>query len=178
LVRELSTEIKIPTIPDSFPELKHLSEVQLTRLLRDEVAVQAMVDTIASVESMKSLLDQLRATNLHEATATMAQEEELSRLYSEVTTLQEGLRADTARYQSTLSEAVSKHSTTPAACLQLLRTRTGELKKASDGVALRIQAGDRDVKELLSLLAEYEGIRTKYHTLCAIAKLTNTPSYT
>lgn len=43
--RPISTEIKIPAIPDSFPELKNLSENQLERLLNDEIALQVRIGT-------------------------------------------------------------------------------------------------------------------------------------
>jgi hypothetical protein len=44
--RPNSTEIKIPAIPDSFPELKNLSENQLERLLNDEIALQVRIRTL------------------------------------------------------------------------------------------------------------------------------------
>jgi hypothetical protein len=44
--RPNSTEIKIPPIPDSFPELKNLSENQLERLLNDEMALQVNIRTL------------------------------------------------------------------------------------------------------------------------------------
>jgi hypothetical protein len=44
--RPNSIEIKIPPIPESFPELKNLSENQLKRLLNDEMALQVSVITL------------------------------------------------------------------------------------------------------------------------------------
>jgi len=142
-------------------------------LAQDDAAVDAMVTSIASVESMASLLDQLRATNLREATATLRREEELSRLHAEATELQQTLRDRTARYRARVDELSERFTATPAACLQQLRARSEEAKKASEGVAnalLHRAAEAHDAKELLALLADYQSSRTQFHTLAETNK--------
>lgn len=53
--RPNSTEIKIPAIPDSFPELKNLSENQLERLLGDEIALQVRLCILSIVEILADI---------------------------------------------------------------------------------------------------------------------------
>jgi len=167
-------EIKVPPIPDAFPELlRPLTEKQLARLAQDDAAGGAMVASIGSVASMASLLDRLRATNLREATGTLRREAELSRLHTEVTELQQMLRDGAARHRARVDELSKRHSATPAACLQQLQSRSDEAKKASDGLAnalLHRASTANDAKEMLALLAKYQSSRMQYHTLAATEK--------
>lgn len=60
---EARSPIPIPDIPLQFPELEKLTDVQLNRLLTDEVALLAQANSVDSVGTTKSLRDQLRQAN-------------------------------------------------------------------------------------------------------------------
>ena len=174
----------MPAIPDAFPELfRPLSDNELARLVEDDAAIDAMITSITSVESMASLLESLRSSNLREATATLRREEELSRLHAEAAGLQHALRNGTTQHRARVAELSERHAATPAACLQELRARCDAAKKASEGVAnaLLHRAADadaNDAKALLTLLAEYQRRRTEFHTLTATAQaLSSQPSH-
>ena len=60
--------IPIPDIPLQFPELDKLTDIQLNRLLTDEVALLAQANNVDSVGTTTSLRDQLRIANHERAT--------------------------------------------------------------------------------------------------------------
>jgi hypothetical protein len=60
--------LALPEIPRSFPELDSLTDVQLERLLHDDVALEAHVEThVASVQTMRSMIEELRTSNAEAA---------------------------------------------------------------------------------------------------------------
>lgn len=60
-------QMALPDIPTQFPELEQLTDVQLERLLRDTVALDAHIAAMDSVQAMESLRDMQRETNAHAA---------------------------------------------------------------------------------------------------------------
>lgn len=56
-------QMALPDIPSHFPELDKLTEVQLERLLKDSVALEAHIASMDSVQAMESLRDMQRETN-------------------------------------------------------------------------------------------------------------------
>lgn len=64
--------IALPDIPRSFPELEGMTDAQLEKMLRDDAAVAEHVDKhTASVEMMRSMIDDLRQSNADAATANV-----------------------------------------------------------------------------------------------------------
>ena len=74
-----SPVIPLPEVPASFPELEKLSDIQLERFLSDPIAIEAHLNSIASVESMRSLRDQVRQSNFDLASKTVLK---VSSIYS------------------------------------------------------------------------------------------------
>lgn len=64
-------QMALPDIPQHFPELDELTEVQLERLLKDSVALDAHIAAMDSVQAMESLRDMQRETNTQTATKNL-----------------------------------------------------------------------------------------------------------
>jgi hypothetical protein len=86
-------QMALPDIPTHFPELDKLTEVQLERLLKDSVALDAHIAVMDSVYAMESLRDMQRETNSQSASKNLVLGEEVAQLYEQAESLQAEIRS-------------------------------------------------------------------------------------
>jgi hypothetical protein len=65
---EFMTPIAIPDVPASFPELEKLTDIQLERLLNDDVALTFQASKVDSISIVTTIRDQLHQANHERAT--------------------------------------------------------------------------------------------------------------
>ena len=82
------TPITMPDVPTVFPELEKLTDIQLERLLTDEIALQAALNKMSSVESIQQVCDQMRDSNNDRAARNLVLEGDITLLQKRATELQ------------------------------------------------------------------------------------------
>lgn len=91
----------IPAIPVTFSELQDLSTEQLSRLLDDESARQALLLGMASVVQMKDLRTDVRKGNVETARLTIEKQDDASVLRNEGEKMKTELKALQTSYEGT-----------------------------------------------------------------------------
>eukprot|EP01034_Spumella_vulgaris_P031015 gene31015-38333_t len=105
--RGQSQHITMPEVPNVFPELDKLTDAQLERILSDDMAFRANLNTIMPLDSIRSLRDQMRVTNSENASKNLMLGEDISTYQSQAEALQAQFNIASTQYTQKLTE-VSK----------------------------------------------------------------------
>lgn len=97
--RQPKEQTPIPGIPTKFDELQDMTTAQLSRLLDDDVARQALLQGMPSVVGMKELRTEVRKGNVKTAQATLAKQDEARVLREEAERLQLTLKELQTSYE-------------------------------------------------------------------------------
>ena len=65
--QSVGRKTSVPNIPTSFDELDGMTELQLEKLSKDEIALKSHVSTMSMVTSMREIRDELRTSNYNDA---------------------------------------------------------------------------------------------------------------
>lgn len=87
------TPITMPEVPLTFPELDKLTDTQLERLLNDDVALDATLSKISSVDAIQQLCDQMRESNNDHAARNLILEGDITMLQKRANELHDELMA-------------------------------------------------------------------------------------
>eukprot|EP01039_Chlorochromonas_danica_P000725 gene725-787_t len=159
------TPLALPSIPSSFPELEKMTDLQLERLLRDEVALMAHVNTnVESVKAMYSMIDELRQSNEEVASANVLMNDELQDLKKRISEQQSVLLKSVEDYKQTFELFQRQMTSKPEEILQEVRVKCNQLDQESEEIGRKLTAGEID---LPSFLQTYLDARTKYHILAS-----------
>ena len=93
-----------PPLPTAFENLQQLSEAQLERLLHDDVSIQASLQSLAEVASLREYRDGLRKKNHEMAARTLQRHDDFERAHSEVLEAQRELQSLATQYAAKLGE--------------------------------------------------------------------------
>mmetsp|Transcript_30100 Transcript_30100/g.66623 ORF Transcript_30100/g.66623 Transcript_30100/m.66623 type:complete len:367 (-) Transcript_30100:107-1207(-) len=156
--------ISMPSLPSSFPELETLTVTQLERLLSDEVSLEAQLSKVESINSMQTLIDQIKASNEEKARKTLKLEADVHAARRTAEAQQAELQQAIHAYSNQLSKAHSKHSVTRQEVDKELKKTKRELDDSSEIVGRSFVAGDLDLN---SFTSDYLEKRQSYHELAA-----------
>eukprot|EP01031_Cornospumella_fuschlensis_P033865 gene33865-40974_t len=160
---ESSSSIAMPEIPRHFPELENMTVMQLQRLLKDPVALEAHADRhVAALDMMRSMLEDLRKDNLSQATHNVLLQDELLLLRSHAIETKRSLQRAHDDYLLEHTQYVQHLNGQPEKVLASVREQQVLSEKVSEQVSEKFLAGQMD---LHSFLQSYMEERTKYHTL-------------
>lgn len=123
--RQLKDHTPIPAIPTKFNELEGLTTQQLSRLLEDDIARQALLLEMTSVAGMKDLKTEVCKGNVETARSIISKQESARTLRAEGERMRQELMALQASYEggSTYFDPQDRNSRI-FAWLQLLCTST------------------------------------------------------
>lgn len=155
----LDFHAELPEIPNAFPELRELSEVQLERLLQDSEALHAHMLSQARIDHLLSLQDDIRQSNMQQCLATMAMEQEYSANYDEYSAMQTRLKSGLKDYKERLATVSKKCSLTKTDFKKKVDKKMDRMDDESDKLLARFSAED----SLQDFLAEYVKARTDFH---------------
>jgi ESCRT-I complex subunit VPS37 len=144
------------SIPSSFPELSHKSAAELQHLLSDESAFQQFFDTLAAVQTMKGVRDDLARANEELARRNIAVEAEIEQLSRKVGQSGDSVDAKKREYEELVrkQQEVMKQFSTPI-LVERLGDAADEAEEESDAIADEFLSGDIDHKEFVKrFLAE------------------------
>ena len=89
-------------MPSEFPRLQRLTDVQLARLLDDDVAFEVFVAEEEGDVDMKKMQQTISANNVKIARENLSREAGLSKLHKDVNALQDELQLEMQKYEESL----------------------------------------------------------------------------
>lgn len=169
-------KFSLPGLPDNFSELETLTDVQLERLLNDDVALQTHIEglNLESVSSMQSLIQQMQESNMEAVSKNLALGEELNVLDRELNREKQTLKDAITDYENDVLSARIEYAVPAEKILKELKTVRDELDESSEEIGRSFVDGS---KELPLFITEYLDHRIRYHTLCTkITALESNPA--
>lgn len=161
-----------PALPSSFPELEKMSVLQLQRLLNDEVALQAQVDSNGEYsQQVLSVIAQIRQTNEENARKNVLMEAELKAVAEEAEAQQSALKVVAHVYQEKLTAAKAACVVSRDQIIRELRNNKNALDESSEDIGVGLVEGKIDLPQFI---AGYIEQRTKFHELEAKLKILST----
>lgn len=155
-------QMALPDIPSHFPELDKLTEVQLERLLKDSVALEAHIASMDSVQAMESLRDMQRETNAQTVSKNLLLGEEVNKMRHEAESLQDKIRSLHSELQHLAQEVHKEDTAAREKLLNELKKAVSTLDEESDAIGEGLIRGSVDVP---TFKREYLDKRSKYYTL-------------
>lgn len=153
-----------PDIPSEFPKLEELTDVQLMRLLDDEVAFDLFVEEQHNEDDMTRMRKNISLNNVKAARKNLSKEGDLTTLHDEVNQLQDVLQVELAKYDEKLSVYSKDHTLNRADLVHQLEKLADEIDMESEGVGDLFVNGETP---MAAFLKEYMQKRTRYHALNA-----------
>ena len=153
-----------PAVPSEFPKLQELTEVQLMRLLDDEIAFEHFVADQEGDVDMKKMHQTICSNNVKVARDNLRREAELTKLHKEVNELQDQLQLEMRKYQESLSTFTKDHALNRDTLVKGVEKLCEDLDLESMDYGDLFVNGETPMTEFLK---EYRQKRIRYHSLQA-----------
>lgn len=159
------SKFSLPDLPNSFPELENMTNVQLERLLSDDVALQSHIDglKLETIKSMESLITQMQDANIEALDKNLVISGELNILERELKKEQDSLRSLVKDYENEVLSARIEYAVPADEIMKELKKNKDVLDEAGEVIGRAFVNGEKD---LPSFISEYLDHRIRYHTLC------------
>jgi hypothetical protein len=161
-------QMALPDIPTHFPELDNLTEVQLERLLKESIAMDAHIAAMDSVHAMESLRDMQRETNSQFASNNLILGEEVKEMFGQAESLQVQIRSLFAELNQVTQEVHRDGTLAREKLLAELRKLVSTLDDESDAIGEGLIRGTVD---LPTFKRDYLEKRSKFYTLACRVEL-------
>jgi len=156
------TSIKIPDVPQSFPEFENMSKEELTQTQEKIVAV---VEEMPSVLALVKQRDSINNRNIRDAQNNLKKEKELSCLFSEITSQQNDLKDKVTKFEEMQAKKrlLCKQPDTQDIIRRLELVKRQAFDE-SEVLASSWEDGEIDTDQFLNSFVDQ---RTKYHIRAA-----------
>ncbi len=153
-----------PAVPSDFPKLRDLTELQLKRLLDDEIAFQHLVAEQEADADLKKMQQTISSNNVKAARSNLSKEAALTKLHEDVNALQDQLQLEIRKYEESLRTFTKEHTLNRDTLVKDVEKLCEDLDLESMDYGESFVNGETPMAEFLK---EYRQKRIRYHSLQA-----------